>query len=100
MFKQKYNTSFTDMGDGHVFDKHKDIKSIDTEFSEILDKITDLREKIPEEYDAKQTTLDGAYKIRDELKVRKKTYSTGIGTPNTARSDTLPLETQKIVPEN
>ena len=27
-------------------------------------------------------------------------YSTGIGTPNTARSDTLPLETQKILPEN
>ena len=27
-------------------------------------------------------------------------YSTGIGTPNTARSDKLPLETQKILPEN
>ena len=36
--------------------------------------MTNLREKIPGEWDAREGTLDGANKIRDELKMIKETY--------------------------
>ena len=67
MFDQKYNIFFKGMDDGHVFDKYKNVESINTEFSGILDKITNLMEKTPADYHAKAKTLSKAYKIRDEL---------------------------------
>ena len=67
MFDQKYNVFFSDMDDGHVFDKYIAAKSIDTEFNEILDKITNFMEKTPANYDGKQNTLTKAYKIWDGL---------------------------------
>ena len=66
--------SFKGMDDGHVFDKYKNVKSINTEFSGILDKITNLMEKTPADYDAKEKTLSKAYKIRDKLMDTKEIY--------------------------
>ena len=74
MFVKKYDIPLNDVDDGLIFDKYRDIKSVDTEFSEILDKMTDLREKIPGEWDARQDILDGANKIKDDFKKIKETY--------------------------
>ena len=50
------------------------MKSINTEFSGILDKITNLMEKTPADYDAKEKTLSKSYKIRDEFMGTKGIY--------------------------
>ena len=55
---KKYDIPLNDVDDGLIFDKYRDVKSVDTEFSEILDKVTDLREKIPREWDVRQGELD------------------------------------------
>ena len=55
---KKYDIPLNDVDNGLIFDKYRDVKSVDAEFSKILDKMTDLREKIPGEWDARQGTLD------------------------------------------
>ena len=40
MFGKKYDIPLHDVDDGLIFDKYRDVKSVDTEFSEILDKMT------------------------------------------------------------
>ena len=75
MLMKKYDIPLDEVDDGLLFDKQRDVKSVDTEFSEILDKVTDLREKIPGEWNARQSTLDGANKIKDELRNSRKFIS-------------------------
>ena len=47
--------------------------------------MTDLREKISGEWEARQGTLDGANKIKDELKKIKETYLSNLNIEMTKR---------------
>ena len=85
MFVKKYDIPLEEVKDGLLFDRYKDVKSVDIEFSEILDKVTDLREKIPSEWDARQSTLDGANKIKDELRKIKEIYLSNVNIEMTKR---------------
>ena len=85
MFMKRYDIPLEEVNDGLLFDRYKDVKSVDREFSEILDKVTDLREKIPSEWDGRQKTLDGANKIKDELRIIKDIYVSNLSIEMTKR---------------
>ena len=72
--EKRCSGSINSWSDSQVFEKRNDIKMIDTEFNEILNKITELVKGTPLEYEEEFGILKTAYKIRNTLRIKKDDY--------------------------
>ena len=72
---KRYSVSLKSLSDNQVFEKRSDIKIMDTEFNEILNKVTELVKEIPSQYNEEHGTLKTIYEIRDALRIKKDNYT-------------------------
>ena len=73
---KKCNALIKNLKDGQIFEKSKEVKSIEIEFNIVVDKITELVKGVPERYDTECEILNKVCKIRSEMWERKNDYKT------------------------
>ena len=69
LLKEKCIKNFSDILDHALLEEKKELKTLDSEFSEILDRIVKLGEANPSEYDETSKFLTIVTKEKDDLKI-------------------------------
>ena len=78
LLKDKYEISLSDLDDSQILEKETELKSLDSEFSKILDLITELSKNCPHGYQEADDIIKRAEYGREKLKNLKEKYSTDL----------------------
>ena len=71
---ERCSVSVKGLSNSQVFEKRDEIKMIDTEFNEILHKVTEVVKEITLEYKEENGILSTTYTIRNTLRIKKDNY--------------------------
>ena len=75
LLKDKYVIPLDDLDDSQILEKETELKYLDSDFSKILDLITELSKNFPHGYDKAEEIIKRAESGRDKLKNLKENYS-------------------------
>ena len=78
ILRDKYEISLFELDDSQILEKETELKSLDSEFSKILDLITELSKNCPHGYQEADDIIKRAEYGREKLKNLKEKYSTDL----------------------
>ena len=78
LLKDKYELSLSDLSDSQILEKETELKSLDSEFSRILDLITELSKNYPLGYSEADTVIRRAEYGKEKLKTLKDEYASNL----------------------
>ena len=78
LLKDKYEISLSELDDSQILEKETELKALDSEFSKILDLITELCKNCPHGYEEADGIIKRAESGREKLKNLKEKYSTDL----------------------